>query len=1108
MTLFADTLPVDHDVRERVRTDLSRNLFVEAGAGTGKTRVLVDRVVRLVATGTVSDISRLVAITFTEAAAAELRDRIRRELEKTSVDHSRPDDEQLRCATARTHIDRATITTLHGFAQRILAEHPLDVGLAPVFDVDDEVQARVRFVERWMHFRDELFDDKAAADDLLLLHALGFTTDRLRDVARMLHQRWDALVGIDFPVPALPIIDVAPITEPIRDAMVVAEPHWHREGDRLIELVEVWAGLLAALDDAFGAGDELEVVRALMAKLWKPSNQGKAPDWGDDKKSVISSLTAADEARTEFLERLRSAVLQRFMPRLQAFTLAGVEERRQTGRLEFHDLLVHARDVLRTNQEVRVALAERIDVILIDEFQDTDPLQLDIAFSLAADDPALPPPPWPEAVLRPGKILVVGDPKQSIYRFRGADISLWDRTKRLFPDGVEQLGQNFRTVPPLLEWVNRVFRSVIAEGEEGAQPAYHDLAPFRPEVREGPAVVVVGARHTTVKAAELRELEASDLARLIVDMKVNRWEVEDTSAERGCRPARFDDIAILVPTRTPLAQLERALDANDVPYRVESRSLVWATDAVRELLAVLAAIDDPADDIAVVAALRSPGFACSDVDLVEWKQADGRWDHRLAPPEGLAVDHPVAAGMAALAAYHRMRWDLPVDRLVELVIRERKLIELTFALRRPRDHWRRLRFVLDQARAFVEAGGASLGDFVAWAQLQSDEGAMVVETPAPEPDDDAVRILTIHGSKGLEFPIVVLAGLSSAGRDTGPWVLYGDDGPEVAVGPRDARFTTPGYAALAARAGDADMHEGHRLLYVAATRSRSSRRRAAPRGARPRPLRPENCGTSARTAPPGWWNPAEFGDQLALPVVERAARVRTGHRRPAGGVAVRPRRTHRPSERTPSVRGHGRRRARRAHRGRRQRRADRSGRGRRRHAHLARTRHPPRRHRARAGGARGARDRRLRRPPRRDALAATQSSAEGITDVADVAARSRSALDAPVVVAARAAERGVGASCTSPRPWGIAAGSSRATSTCSSKTSTAISSSSTTRPTPTSTPPPTAIGCRRPRTRWRSRRRWAGRWRAVFVFCRPDGAVEREVADLPRAIDEVRALVS
>ncbi|MEY2451901.1 MAG: ATP-dependent helicase/nuclease subunit [Acidimicrobiaceae bacterium] len=1099
MTLFADTLPVDHDVRERVRTDLGRNLFVEAGAGTGKTRVLVDRVVRLVATGTVSDISRLVAITFTEAAAAELRDRIRGELERAAGDDSLADDEQLRCGIARTGIDRATITTLHGFAQRILAEHPLDVGLAPVFEVDDEVQARVRFVERWMRFRDELFEDDTAAADLLILHALGFSTDRLREVARLLHQRWDALVGVEFPIPELPVVDVSGITEPIREAIVIAEPHWHREGDRLIELVDEWATLLDALDDAAGAGDELEIIRVLLPRIWAPSNQGRAELWAQDKAKVLSRLTAAHERRNELLARLRTTVLQRFMPRLQAFTLRGVDERRQSGRLEFHDLLVHARDVLRTNQEVRVALAERIDVILIDEFQDTDPLQLDIAFSLAADDPIPTPPPWPEAVLRPGKILVVGDPKQSIYRFRGADISLWDRTKRLFPDGIEQLGQNFRTVPPLLEWVNRVFRSVIAEGEEGAQPAYHDLSAFRPEVREGPAVVVVGEPRADTTAAELRELEASDLARLIVEMKVNRWEVEDRASEGGCRPARFDDIAILVPTRTPVAQLERALDTSDVPYRVESRSLVWATDAVRELLAVLGAIDDPADDIAVVAALRSPGFACSDVDLVDWRVAGGKWDHRATPPEGIAPDHPVAAAMSALARYHRMRADLPVDRLVELVIRERQLIELTFALRRPRDHWRRLRFVLDQARAFVEAGGASLGDFAAWAQLQSDEGAMVVETPAPEPDDDAVRILTIHGSKGLEFPIVVLAGLSSSGRDTGPWVLYGEDGPEVAIGPRDARFTTPGFAALSERAGDADVHEGHRLLYVAATRARDHLvvgLHHSERGTTPAKELWKVCQDSAA----GWWNPAEFGDQLALPV-EAGARDflpvtvgdrnawRAAHdellasaneRRVFAATAIaalheldEPVDPHgdddTPTSLPPSISRGG------------------TALGRAVHAVLATVD--------------------FDNPANLGPLAVAQARAEGVTDVGDVERRATAALAAPAVVAARASERRwreiYVAAPVGDRDRLIEGyidllfeDESGELVLVDYKTDADLETAPDRYRLQAATYAlalETTLG--RPVAR------------AVFVFCRPDGAIEREVTDLAAAIDEVRALV-
>ncbi len=817
-------LEIDHDSRARIRDDLHRNLFVEAGAGTGKTRVLVDRVVRLVATGTVREIGNLVAITFTEAAAAELRDRVRRALELAAIDHRLPADERARCGLARERLDTATITTLHGFAHRVLAEYPLDAGLPPAFEVEDDVQARVRFNERWKQFRDELFADSTFARDLLVAHALELRPDALRDLAKLLHDRWDQLVGIDFPVPPLPDVDPVPIVAAIDEAVRVAGAHADVEDDTLAEAVRWWVQLRDLLDDGVTARDELEVVHVLAGqqRLSSPGNKGKREVWGDAKPPTIKALSSAVEATTSLLHGLRTAVIERLMPRLASFTLDGVDQRKRDGRLEFHDLLVHARDLLRSNAAVRTALSSRIDVILIDEFQDTDPLQLDIAFALAAEDPAEDPPPWEEAELQPGKVLLVGDPKQSIYGFRGADISLWDRTKRLFPDGVERLDQNFRTIAPLLEWVNRVFRAVIADGAEGVQPRYEELAPFRPDVRDAPAVVVVGSRVPEARAIELREQEAEDLARLIVTMKVEAWPVFDERLTDGWRPTRFDDIAILVPTRTPLRQLERSLDRLDVPYRIESRSLVWATDAVREVLSILSAIDDPDDRVAIVAALRSPGFACSDIDLLEWTRAGGRWDHQAARPDDIPDDHPVADGMAALASYHDLRSDLPVNVLVERVVRERRLIELTFVQRRPRDHWRRLRFVIDQARAFVEAGGASLGDFVAWAQLQTDENAAVVEAPAPEPDDDAVRILTIHGSKGLEFPIVVLAGLSSRPKASGPSVLYGDRRPEVAVGRQSARFATPGYGALAGAASDADEHEAKRLLYVAATRARAT----------------------------------------------------------------------------------------------------------------------------------------------------------------------------------------------------------------------------------------------------------------------------------------------
>ncbi len=823
MTLFdASQVLVDAEARATITGELGRNLFVEAGAGTGKTTVLVGRVVNLFASGVLADPSALVAITFTEAAAGELRDRIRRELDVASDDRARSDDERARCAAARRRIDEAVITTLHGFAQRILAEYPVEAGLPPRFDVDDGVLASVRFAERWTAFLDDLYGDDALARDLLIARALGLTSAHLLDIARRFHERWDRVVAADLtPRRTRPAIDAAPILESLRAAFEACGDRLGSPVDRLAiclhdELLPVYERLTVAASDP----DDIEVLR-VAPHVPKPPKVGQKAYWGNDKALIIEHLGAARSAAQSLVQAHRAATIERLLPALARFTAAGVDERRERGVLEFHDLLVFARDMLRANPAVRVALADRFQTLLIDEFQDTDPLQLDIAFLLAAADPAAPPPDdWRAVALAEGKLLIVGDPKQSIYGFRGADISVWDEARSRFEGNTVQLAQNFRTVPTIVEWVNGVFAEVIGEGRPSSQPPYQPLAAAREPVTKGPAVVLLGGPDSDARIDDLRTREAADIARLVRLLRDERWQLVDQTKAGGTRPVRFADVAILLPTRTALGHIERALDGAGVPYRIESRSLVWATDIVRDLLAVLAAIDDPSDDVAVVAALRSPGFACSDVDLLDWRAAGGRWDHRRDAPETIADDHPVAHAMAALRAYHAVRNDGPVNLLVERIVRERHLVELTFGQRRPRDHWRRLRFVIDQARAFVEAGGRSLGEFVAWAAIQTAEGATVVETPAPEADDDAVRILTIHGSKGLEFPVVVLTGLGTRLQLEGPRVVWAPDRPEVAVGPKDRRFSTPGFGDAAVDADRAALDEGHRLLYVAATRAR------------------------------------------------------------------------------------------------------------------------------------------------------------------------------------------------------------------------------------------------------------------------------------------------
>jgi len=364
-----------------------------------------------------------------------------------------------------------------------------------------------------------------------------------------------------------------------------------------------------------------------------------------------------------------------------------------------------------------------------------------------------------------------------------------------------------------------VFDRVVGAGTLGSQPAYRHLAAARKALSpKAPLpVVLLGGEHEQ-PIASVRDREAEEIATTIARIRDEQWPV---NVDRGktTRPAQLRDIAVLMPTRASLPQLEEALERAELPSRIESASLVWGTQEVRDLLAVLRAVDDPTNAVAVVAALRSPALACGDDDLLEWVQAGGRWDYRVEPPPAINDEHPVRSGMEQLDAFHRDRWWTGVADMVERVTRELRLFELAFAYRRPRDRWRRLRWVLDQARAFEEGDGGTLRDFVAWADRQADEDARVKESPLPEADDDAVRILTVHGAKGLQFPLVVLTGLNrppQGGGNAPATVLWDGNRPEVRTW---GGFQTAGFGDLKATEGELDEQERLRLLYVAMTRA-------------------------------------------------------------------------------------------------------------------------------------------------------------------------------------------------------------------------------------------------------------------------------------------------
>jgi ATP-dependent exoDNAse (exonuclease V) beta subunit len=814
--------PVDADARQLVvERGLDATLFVEAGAGTGKTTALVGRIVQLVTRRDV-ELHEIAAITFTEAAAAELRDRVRRELEVATADSDR--DIAGRARRALEQVDAAALSTLHSFAQRILSEHPIDVGIPPQVEVLDEVQSRLAFEDRWDAAIDRWMQDPSLTELLTRTTLAGIeinsrTRASLRDAAVVFNQNWDRLVDrpLGDPQPPGPI-DLGPLQAALRH--VLALPHQcGADDDALLQHLLGLTDLHRALHDSTDPHHVLRLLTSERRSRGWASNRGQKGNW-TDVGVARATLAAADAAADALRDEVVADVLAQWRRLLASFTIAGADQRRAAGRLEFHDLLVLARHLLRHAPDARRQLRRRYTHLLLDEFQDTDPIQIELAVLLASAHTGAVDRPWHELPVDDGRLFFVGDPKQSIYRFRRADIGLFlDARDRFATAGAVQLVQNFRTVPTVLAWVNHLFSELMAEERPRAQPKYAPLAAARAD-RPGTdhRVVLLGGPHEdNPDATALRRREAADVAACIATIRAEpaAWSIERDGT--WIEPS-LSDITILVPSRLSLPMLQEALVAADIPYRIETSSLIFDSSEVRDLLTALQAVDDPGDAIAVVAACRGPLFGCADTDLFDFHQAGGSWDYRVRAP-GVASDHPVAAALAVLDDWHRARvWSEPSALLVRIV-RERDVFAAALSERRPRDAWRRIRFLVDQARRFVEAGGGDLPAFLRWSELQRHEGARVPEPSLPESDDDAVRVMTFHGAKGLEFPITILSGLTTQpgnGR-RGVKVHWDDDGvPQVRL---DRNAATDNFEARNEFEEEMDADEKLRLLYVGATRA-------------------------------------------------------------------------------------------------------------------------------------------------------------------------------------------------------------------------------------------------------------------------------------------------
>jgi ATP-dependent helicase/nuclease subunit A len=796
--------PVDEEARARARRDHGTSLVVEAGAGTGKTTLLVDRIEAIVRAGA-ARLEEIAAVTFTENAATTMKLRLRERLERARADARTPAAERDRVNAALDVIERASVSTIHALCAQILEERPLECGVLPGFRMADEAQADALFADAW----EEWLGERLVGGDDVLLDALergiplegdgwGERTS-LRGLARRLLDQRDLV-----PVAA----DGAFCAEAAREELL-AKGARARElaaqaneadslGCRLARLAE------AAEASRFLSGDAL--VRHLLGLESIPANFGFKTHWPSPEALAEGRAIArwTSETRAAWAAGHGAFLHGRLVRALTGVAVLYDRKKAERGVLDFLDLLLRARDALRDHAGVREWFRGRFRFLVIDEFQDTDPLQVQVARLLAGD--------------RPGALVVVGDAKQSIYRFRRAEVRLFRQLTRDAPaGGVVHLVQNFRSRPAILRFVNRVFADLIQLSEEADQPAYEPIAP-PPGLSEEPSVVALRfSGPPNPSGEELLAAEASALAAFLAGIARGGETVRDP-VSGAVRPSRAGDVLVLARRLTRVGALEEALEAASLRFTVEGGKSFFDRQEVHETLAVLRAIDDPTDRIPLVAALRSSFFGVSDRDIVAYSlSGPPLWAGEIDSerPGGALL----APAVRLLEELHRVRRHASVPAILERLYDDTRILAALTGSRRGESQIANLEKVTALAREASSLGALTLRGFANLLEDRIQNAREEPDLPSTRPGDpDTVRVLSIHKAKGLEAPVVALYDTDDRGFSPIDTVPVWEEG-RIAIGFRGG-CQPPDWNALVKGEEKKAWAESRRLLYVACTRAR------------------------------------------------------------------------------------------------------------------------------------------------------------------------------------------------------------------------------------------------------------------------------------------------
>jgi ATP-dependent helicase/nuclease subunit A len=664
---------VDQESRRQIREELLTNILVEAGAGSGKTQMLAERMAAGIAGG-VYQVEQLAAVTFTRKAASELRGRFHLALEaelskaRDARPGTTPDTERIaRIESALTNLERFFAGTIHSFCARLLRERPVESGVSPGFTELDEVQDLEVRQRAW---RDFITSARAAGDpDILALMAADVKPKDLDSAFATICVNDD----VEFPAGDVECPDAGEAWKALEKFWKELQKHLPDPIDpattcKIQKAARQFEGELRVSRYRL---DRASVIAALLG-TWDCDSKIVQKWWADspaEKRRLRDLIQGLHQEFREtviapYLDQWRQYVYRLSVTLLVRARESAASERRRLNSLNYGDLLNLTARVLRENESVRLALQEKYRHLLVDEFQDTDPVQAEIVFLLAACESTVAQPfrsagaapvDWRCLPLRPGALFVVGDPKQSIYRFRRADIDIYNLVRERFSDPsvgrVVPLTKNFRSVAPLCAWANDVFKTRFP-----AEPTIHaprfaalDADENRPQC---------GGVFTLTHG--LKEIQAQDAA------KIARYIRSEVDAGRR----RFSDFLILTrKKRGRIAPYAAALESLNIPIEVSGAGAFGESPEVAALTVLLRALSDPQDALALVTVLRGPLFGISDPELFAFKQGGGWFSlfHERKDADAAPATRTHAA-LAALRQYYRWTRVLPAAAALNRIL--------------------------------------------------------------------------------------------------------------------------------------------------------------------------------------------------------------------------------------------------------------------------------------------------------------------------------------------------------------------------------------------------------------------------------------------------------